>query len=325
MTISRRDFLKISAIAGAAIGMGATARKLIQTNGFHKVSETHQLMGTIINFVIVAESENAAHDAIQDTVDEMRRLIQMYDYRLADSPLGRLNANGITHHTFPELIATIQQSLHFSLLSQGAFDVTVKPVIDALQENRSDWQKLIELVDYRQLSVNGDTVALSSPGMSVTLDGIAKGSVVDGGVAILRQLGFEDVLVEAGGDMMAKGSPNGEAWRVGIAHPRARGEFIAKISVQNQAVATSGDYMNYFSDDYSSYHIIDPRSGKSPSTLASATVIAPSVAEADALSTTLMVLGVADGLALIEKLPDTAALIVTKDLKIYRSVNFPIG
>jgi thiamine biosynthesis lipoprotein len=325
MTISRRDFLKITAVAGAAVGMGATVRSLLQAKGFHKVSETHQLMGTIVNFVVVAESENAARDAIQNTVDEMRRLIQMYDYRQADSPLGRLNANGITHHTPPELIATIQQSLHFSLLSQGAFDVTVKPVIDALRENRPDGQKLIELVDYRQLSVNGDTVALSSPGMSVTLDGIAKGSVVDSGVAVLRQLGFEDVLVEAGGDMMAKGSPNGEAWRVGIAHPRAQGEFIATISVQNRAVATSGDYMNYFSDDYSSYHIIDPRNGRSPATLASATVIAPSVAEADALSTTLMVLGVQDGLALIEKLPNTAALLVTKDLQIYRSPNFPAG
>jgi FAD:protein FMN transferase len=324
MTISRRNFLKITAVAGAAIGAGALTRNLFKINGLHKISETHQLMGTIVNFVVIAESEETAHDAIQKTVNEMRRLIQMYDHRQADSPLGQLNADGITHHAHPELIATIKQSLRFSILSQGAFDVTVKPVIDALRENRPDWQKLIERVDYRQLSVNGDTVSLVKPGISVTLDGIAKGSVVDGGVAVLRQLGFEDVLVEAGGDMMAKGSPDGESWKVGIAHPRVQGEYIAEVSVENQAVATSGDYMNYFSDDYSSYHIIDPRSGMSPSTLASATVIAPSVAEADALSTTLMVLGVKDGLALIEKLPDTAALMVTKDLKIYRSDTFTI-
>lgn len=323
MTITRRDFLKITAVAGAAIGMGAITRSLFKLNGLCKISETHQLMGTIINFVIIAESEDMAHAAIQKTVGEMRRLIQMYDYRQADSPLGQLNANGITRHAPPELITTIKQSLHFSVLSQGAFDVTVKPVIDALRENRPDWQKLIKLVDYRQLSVIEDTVSLASPGMSVTLDGIAKGSVVDGGVTILQQLGFENVLVEAGGDMMAKGSPIGEAWRVGIAHPRTQGEYIATISVQNQAVATSGDYMNYFSDDYSTYHIIDPRSGRSPSHLASATVIAPSVAEADALSTTLMVLGVEDGLTLIGKFPDANALMVTKDLEIYRSNNFP--
>lgn len=325
MTISRRDFLKITAFAGAAIGVGAVTRNLFQLTGFHKVSETHQLMGTIINFVVVAESEETAHNAIQQTVGEMRRLIQMFDYRQADSPLGQLNANGITHQTSPELVAILKQSLHFSNLSQGVFDITVKPVLDAMRENRPDWQKLTELVDYRQLSVTEDTVSLGRPGMSVTLDGIAKGSVVDGGVALLRQLGFEDILVEAGGDMMAKGSPNSEPWKIGIAHPRVQGDYIAMLSVQNQAVATSGDYMNFYNADYSTYHIVDPRSGLSPSQLASATVIAPSVAEADALSTTLMVLGVQDGLALIEQLPDTAALMVTKDIKVYRSNRFPTG
>ena len=325
MTISRRDFLKITAIAGAAIGVGSAARNLFQLNGFHKISETHQLMGTIVNFVVVAESEETANSAIQQTVSEMRRLIQMFDYRQADSPLGQLNANGITHQTTPELVAILKQSLHFGSLSQGAFDITVKPVLDAIRENRPDWQKLKELVDYRQLSVTEGTISLGRPGMSVTLDGIAKGSVVDGGVAMLRQLGFEDVLVEAGGDMMAKGSPNGGPWKVGIAHPRVQGKYIATLSVQNQAVATSGDYMNFYSADYSTYHIVDPRSGLSPSQLASATVVAPSVAEADALSTTLMVLGVQDGLALIGQLPNTAALLVSKDMQIYRSNTFPTG
>ena len=325
MTISRRDFLKITALTGAAIGVGLTGHRLFNLKGLQKVSETHQLMGTIVNFVIVAETEDEAHDAIQKTVGEMQRLIQIHDYRRADSPLGQLNANGVTHHAPPELIATIQQSLHFSVLSQGAFDVTVKPVIDALRENRPDGQRLLERVDYRQLSVTGDTLSLNNIGMAVTLDGIAKGCIVDGGVAVLRQLGFDDVLVEAGGDMMAKGSPNGAAWKVGIAHPRRPDEYIATISVQNKAVATSGDYMKYFSADYTTYHIIDPRSGNSPAHLASATVIAPSVAEADALSTTLMVLGVQDGLELIESLPDTAALLVTKDLKIHRSNAFPTG
>ncbi len=124
----------------------------------------------------------------------MQRLIQVYDYRQVDSPLGELNANGITHHAPPELIAIIKQSLRFSHLSQGAFDITVKPVIDALRENRPDWQKLIERVDYRQLSVTEDTASLANPGMSVTLDGIAKGSVVDCGVADITAIGYEDVL-----------------------------------------------------------------------------------------------------------------------------------
>jgi FAD:protein FMN transferase len=148
--------------------------------------------------------------------------------------------------------------------------------------------------------------------------------VVDGGVSKLRQMGFETVLVEAGGDMMAKGIPNGETWKIGITHPRARTELIARVSIHDQAVATSGDYMNYFSPDYITHHIVDPCTGKSPSHLASATVIAPSAAEADALSTTMMVLGVQDGLAMIEQIPNAAAMLVAKDLKIYRSNRFPL-
>jgi thiamine biosynthesis lipoprotein len=101
--------------------------------------------------------------------------------------------------------------------------------------------------------------------------------------------------------------------------------MIAVISIQNQAVATSGDYMNYFNADYSTHHIVDPRTGRSPSQLASATVVAPSVAEADALSTTMMVLGMQDGLALMESLPNASALLISKDLQMVRSSKFPIG
>jgi thiamine biosynthesis lipoprotein len=324
MTLSRRDFLKITALAGAAVGMGATVQRFLSNGtGMRKVSETYQLMGTIVNFVLIAESEDQAHAALQQTVDEMRRLIQMYDYRQPESPLGQLNAKGITRHAPAELIATVQQALNFGSLSHGAFDITVQPLFDAMRSGQPLSGEFQKLVDYRSMSINGDDISFARPGMAVTLDGIAKGSVVDGGVAMLQRLSFTNVLVEAGGDMMAKGCPNEDGWKIGIAHPRHPSKTIATISIQDQAVATSGDYMNYFSSDLSAYHIIDPRTGRSPVHLASATVIAPTAAKADALSTTMMVLGVQDGLAMIEQLPGTAALLVTKDMAVYRSSTFP--
>lgn len=326
MSFSRRDFLKITALAGVALGLGAPiVRYLLNQGSLKKIAATHYLMGTIVNFVLIAESEEQAQTALQTTTEKMLRLIQIYDHRLLDGPLGQLNATGITLHPPCELVATLQQSLHYGLLSHGAFDVTIKPMLDALQADRSPIEELKNLVDYRLLNVTDDKITLARPGMSVTLDGIAKGCVVDGGVATLRELGFENVLVEAGGDMMAKSTQDGEVWQVGITHPRAPKEMIAVISIQNQAVATSGDYMNYFNADYSAHHIVDPRTGHSPSQLASATVVAPSVAEADALSTTMMVLGMQDGLALIENLPDASALLISKDLQMVRSSKFPIG
>lgn len=326
MSFSRRDFLKITALAGVALGLGAPiVRYLLNQGSLKKIAATHYLMGTIVNFVLIAESEERAQTALQTTTEKMLRLIQIYDHRLLDGPLGQLNATGITLHPPRELVSTLQQSLHYGLLSHGAFDVTIKPMLDALQADRLSTEELKNLVDYRLLNVTDDKITLARPGMSVTLDGIAKGCVVDGGVATLRELGFENVLVEAGGDMMAKGTQDGEVWQVGITHPRAPKEMIAVISIQNQAVATSGDYMNYFNADYSAHHIVDPRTGHSPSQLASATVVAPSVAEADALSTTMMVLGTQDGLALIESLPDASALLISKDLQMVRSSKFPIG
>ncbi len=324
MPLSRRDFLKITALAGATVGIGTSAlQRFLQTGELFKVTETHALMGTIVNFALIAPSQAQASVAIKISLDEMRRLSQIYNYRQTESPLGQLNANGITYQPPPELVATLQQALHFGDLSQGAFDITVKPILDALRENRPLSSELKELVNYRLLNITDAEISLTRPGMAITLDGIAKGSVIDGGVEILHSAGYENILVEAGGDIMAKSSPNGQVWKVGIAHPRQRNKFIETISIQNQAVATSGDYQNHFSADYSSYHIVDPRSGQSPTELASATVIAPSVSEADALSTTLMVLGSIDGFALIENLPETAALVVTKDMKTYTSSKFP--
>jgi thiamine biosynthesis lipoprotein len=325
MRLSRRDFLKITALTGAVVGLSAAAtQKLLKLGCLNKVRDSQMLMGTIVNFEVMAESKDQALAAIQASVAGMRSLISAFDHRLENGALGQLNATGITQNPPRELVAMLRQALHFGTLSNGAFDVTIKPMLDAMREKRAE-APIRTLVDYRLLKVSDDEISLAGPGMAVTADGIAKGWVVDGGVAIMRQLGFEQVLVEAGGDMMAKSAQDGKVWKIGIAHPRNTGEFAAIIGIQNQAVATSGDYMNYFSADHSAYHIIDPRTGHSPVELASATVIAPSVAEADALSTTMMVLGVQEGLALIERLPETAALLISKDLQMYRSSKFPAG
>ena len=324
MPINRRDFLKITALTGAVLGLSATTTNLLLNNGsLHKIAETHYLMGTVVNFVLLAETSEKAKTAIRATVNEMQRLIRLFDYRQIESPLGQLNAVGITRQAEPELVNILKQAKRFGDLSNGAFDITIKPMLDVLKANLPMDLVDRDCVDYRKINIDKNEISFARPGMALTLDGLAKGGVVDAGVAILQELGFEDVLVEAGGDMMARNAHAEKPWNIGIAHPRVQGEILAEISISNQAVATSGDYLNYFSSDYSRYHILDPHTGASPSELASATVIAASVLEADALSTTMMVLGAKAGLALIESLPTTAVLLVSKDMQIYRSSKFP--
>ncbi len=108
-----------------------------------------------------------------------------------------------------------------------------------------------------------------------------------------------------------------------IPGPGPAGQLLATLDLADGALATSGDYMNYFVQDFSAHHIVDPRTGHSPTELASVTVMAPTATEADALSTTFMVLGVAQGLALATRLSNIEALFVTKTLQQHATSGFP--
>ena len=147
---------------------------------------------------------------------------------------------------------------------------------------------------------------------------------MDAGVAVLIKLGYKRVFVEAGGDLMASGTKETDLpWKAGIQSPRqSQAETIASIEVCDQAVATSGDYMQYFSPDLAHHHILSSRTGYSPTERASVTVVAPTCLQADALATAVTVLGKKKGIELIEKLPNIEALLVTKDLIEYQSTGF---
>jgi FAD:protein FMN transferase len=323
--ISRRDFIKITAAAGGVILGGSFLHISLEPKSA-VVHDTRLLMGTVIDVTLVAESTELGQTALNAVYSEMNRLVQLFDYRDAASQLSRLNQNGRLAGASAELTSLLEQAKHYSNLSGGAFDVTVLPALEALQAGRSIQSAHLALIDYRKVEIQAGSIEFLKPGMRITLDGIAKGRVVDGGVAALKNMGYENVLVEAGGDLLANGAhPDGSLWKIGVVNPRpsAGSPWLATLRVNDRAVATSGDYLHTFTSDYRLNHIIDPRTGVSPAELSSATVIASSVAEADALATTLMVLGVTDGLALVERLPGVEALVATKDLKIFRSAGFP--
>ena len=158
--------------------------------------------------------------------------------------------------------------------------------------------------------------------MSITLDGIAKGFIVDEGVGVLKDFGFDNVLVEAGGDLLASGKKTDQKpWYIGIQSPRkAKERLLASFEVSNQAVATSGDYLQFYTPDMKNHHIIDPRSGYSAPELASASIIGSSGAQADALATALMVLGPDAGLQCLKNFPGCQAYLVGKDMQVYSTI-----
>jgi thiamine biosynthesis lipoprotein len=328
--LSRKDFIKITAIAGGALVGGKLLLDLFDEKRFITLKETRVLMGTIINLSAVAHSQSEAKHAIEATFAELERQIAVFDHRSLNSPVAVLNREGVLVDPPDEFLEVLEQASVVSGITNGAFDVTIKPLIDLYQQSKPDLpdeeevQRVLGLVDYRMMTVSNEQVGFSQPGMQITLDGIAKGYIVDAGVAQLRQLGYDNIFVEAGGDLMASGTKEDEIpWRVGVQSPReGEGGILASFSVRDQAVATSGDYMQYFSQDLYHHHIIDPRTGYSAPYVASSTVVAPNCLVADAVATALMVLEPSEGIRILNEIPDVEGMLITKSLEVVKSIGF---
>jgi thiamine biosynthesis lipoprotein len=162
-------------------------------------------------------------------------------------------------------------------------------------------------------------VRFEKDGMGVTLDGIAKGHIVDCASRVLSGHGVRDHLINAGGDIRAAGRPSDRpAWRIAVQDPEKRRNYPAVIELNDGAVATSGDYEVYYDREKLFHHVIDPRTGSSPHSASSVSVVSTSVMEADALSTAVFVLAPNDGIRLIDSI-DRAECLVLGDDRSYQS------
>lgn len=331
---SRRQVLKIVAAGGAAglawqLGLLGRARSAA-------VSRSRQLMGTVVNLTAVHDDREAAEAAVEATFVRMAELEGRLSRHRSDSELSRLNRAGRIDSASGGLIELLRLADRISRLGDGAFDVTIQPVWELYRSHLAAHHELppqaavehaLESVGYRSLRIEGASVSLGRPGMAITLDGIGKGYIVDQGVAVLKQRGFPNVLVEAGGDLVASGQrESGTPWRIGIRSPRAGiPKLQARVDAQDLAVTTSGDYMQPFTPDFAQHHILDPRTGSSAPDLASATVTAPTAALADGLSTLAMTLGARRSQELLEDLPGCEGYLVTKDLDVAKTSGFRAG
>ncbi len=331
---SRREILTIVAVGGGA-GLAWSLGLLGPSRGT-VIARSRQLMGTRVNLTAVGDDRDAAEAAVEATFARMSELESLLSRFRPESEVSRLNREGRIEGASDGLIELLGLADRISGLGDGAFDVTVQPLLDLYREQLTNHHRLpqpaaveatLERVDYRSVHVQGKTVSLARPGAAITIDGIGKGYIVDQGVAVLRGRGFPNVLVEAGGDLVASGQrAPGRPWRIGIRRPRhgARG-LQARVDAEDRAVTTSGDYMQPFTPDFAQHHILDPRTGSSAPELASSTVIAPNAALADGLSTLTMSLGSRRSRELLENLPGCEGYLVTKDLRVVKTSGFAVS
>jgi thiamine biosynthesis lipoprotein len=291
------------------------------------------MIGTFITVTVYAESEQAAAQAINASFAEMTRLGDELSHYSKTNRVYELNTQGFMNpvELTPDLSYVINASLYYSELSDGAFDVTVQPLVllwERLKRGepaptREEISETLTHIGYASLSYNGSHAWFTRPNMSVTFGGIAKGYMVDKGLAVLCEHGIEHALINAGGQVGALGGKkDGSKWRIALKNPRNSSDYITVIQLKDGSVATSGDYERYYTPDMKAHHIMNPKTGYSATELMSATVVTKTGTDADALSTAVFVLGPDKGIQLAEKLPDTEALVITENKTIKKTNGF---
>lgn len=331
--LTRRQFIRITASAGVLLAGGLGLANSLSSHRVESVQVTRLLLGSIANLTIISDDPDQARAVINAAFDRMVALEDVLSHYRPHSQLSQLNASGQLADAHPALLEVLTSALDCSHLTGGAFDISIEPVHRLYREYARAGalppedvvRKARQLVDYRQVQIDGSIVRLGKTGMALTFDGIAKGYIVDQGVAVLAEHGFGNVLVELGGDLHTLGDTGQRPWQIAIRESDATTESQRLVAQVRGALATSGDYLNTFTADRRLHHILDPHSGISPSQLASASVLAPTTCDADALSTALLVLGATNGLALIDRLPGTEALVITKHGAIHKTSGFPLA
>ena len=288
------------------------------------------IMGTRVAVELWSEDAELATRAMAAVIAELRRTDELMSTYKPESQLSAVNAHAFEGpvEVDPEIIEVVTRSFDFSRMSAGAFDVTYASVgylYDYRARQRPSGEQVtaaLPAVDYRQVQVDSkrNTIRFLRPGMRIDLGGIAKGYAVDRSIEILRELGIEHAMVNAGGDTRLLGDRRGKPWIVGVRDPRNEGRMVTRLPLENEAISTSGDYERYFEEDGVRYHhILVPGTGEVARAVRSATIIGPDATLTDGLSTTVFVLGVKRGMELVSRLPGIEAVIVDKDGRIFYS------
>jgi thiamine biosynthesis lipoprotein len=342
--LTRRSFLHIAAIAGFAGAAGAARFFPFSPDEprLLTVRKSFPLMGTMLNLTVYSPDQDQAEAAITAMMTRMQGLEGKLSRHQQTSEVATLNRTGSLNQPSKELLAVLELADTVHRKTAGAFDITVLPLLTLYQQQKEDLRdqpalvkSLVRNIGQEQLQLTssqvrfaGKNAANNTAGnagdLGITLDGIGKGYIVDQGVATLKSFGFQQVLVEAGGDLLVTGGkPHGAPWKIGIRKPRPDmpGEFLT-VAGEDMAVATSGDYFQPFSPDLLSHHILNPKTGFSPPELASCTITAPNAALADALATGCMVLGTKDSIDMLSDMPSCEGLFIGKDLSVHKTEGF---
>ncbi|AWB43236.1 thiamine biosynthesis protein ApbE [Paenibacillus sp. CAA11] len=299
-------------------------------------SETYFIFDTVVTVKIY---DNKAE---KQNFEDIRSLLEDIDSKISRtsevSEISKVNkASGqapvkVSADTF-ELVS---KALDYARRTDGQFDPAIGNLVTlwnighegAHVPPADQIEKAQKLCDYRKIQMKAETneIYLEEAGMSIDLGSIGKGYAADVIADYITGHGFKSAIIDLGGNVFAVGQKlGGKNWTIGIQDPdKERGNPIGNISVDNKTIVTSGIYERFFIENGKLYqHIINPKTGYPvDNNLSSVTIVTDRSADADALSTTTFVLGVDEGLKFVENIPNTEALFITKDKKLYATSGF---
>jgi thiamine biosynthesis lipoprotein len=324
--ITRRRFIRISgAVAGvslAALGAGLALPGRASPL-FHEWRGI--ALGADASLQLYHPDAAEAERLIADALDEVHRLERVFSLYDSTSALCQLNSDGQLADPPQELVELLAMSERYSRATGGAFDPSVQPLwtlyakhfgmanADPNGPSPADVADAAAKCGYQRVTVAARKVAFERSGMGITLNGIAQGYITDRVAELLRARGVTHTLVDMGETRALDTHPAGRPWSVGIKNPRAEDRLIATIALDNQAVSTSGGYGTQFDAAGRFNHIFDPATGSCANRYLSVSVIAPTAACADALSTALSVLPIDRASAVLADAGATRAYFVLPD------------
>ncbi len=328
MDRDKKSFIAIIAVVIFILALLHFGLAKREPESFTADSGSRPVMGTFARVIVIAVEKKAAQACIEAAFEQINKVDELMSYHNPDSEISKLNRSAFENpvNVGPLTYQVIRKAIEFSRFTDGAFDITVGPLVDLwsragdtntvpteqqLQEASLSvgWDKLI-------LEDSERTVKFAVDGMRLDLGGIAKGFAIDKAIEAIEQAGGLGAMVDIGGDIRCYGkTPKGQKyWPVGLQNPDLESEkqILFTLKLANGAVATSGDYQRFVVIGGRHYsHIINERTGNSADALSSVTIIADCATNADALATAVSVMGAERGIELIENKDGTEAIIIS--------------
>lgn len=295
-------------------------------------------MGSRFDITVVANDSIQANKYIDTAIAEISRIEKLISSWDANSQTSEINRNaGIKPvKVDKELFDLIERAIGISKLTDGAFDISYASMdkiwkFDGSMTKMPSKEEIIasvEKVGYQNIVLDkmDSTVFLKLEGIKIGFGAIGKGYAADKAKSLLISKGVPSGIINASGDMNTWGKqPNGNEWKVAITNPMDKNKVFALLPITNGAVVTSGNYEKYVNFNDKRYtHIIDPRTGYPSSGIISVTVFAPKAELADALATSVFVMGKEAGLDRINQLPKIECIVIDDKGNITKSKNIEI-